>query len=258
MRDITFDRSLYSINTATLGFKTDLEKIINMCAKREIGWISPWRSELEKNNINDISNLLKKKKIKVSSLCRSSYYTASTKEARLKAIDDNKKWLHIAEKLNASCYMQVVGSLYAGEKNLALVREQVKEGINSLLETSFNTGVPISIEPLHPMTCGDRLGVTVDVYHTWWDASLFEQVKRAGNRIHAYHVSDWKLNTCDLVNDRGMPGEGCIDLKQIRNQVESCGYTGPVEIEVFSKDFWWKKSTEEILDACISTISKYC
>jgi sugar phosphate isomerase/epimerase len=281
MRDISANPELYSINTGTLGYKDPLEKIIELCSQKGIGWISPWRAEIAKTNIDDIAKLLKEKNIKVSSLCRSTYYTAKTKQERLDAIEENRQALYQAEKIKASCYMQVVGSLSPGEKDLEIAREQVKEGIYSLLNTSKDTGVAIAIEPLHPMTCGDRscittlkealdlcddldpthkynLGVAVDVYHTWWDAALYEQIKRAGKRILAYHVSDWKLNTHDLVNDRGMPGEGCINLKKIRDAVEAQGYSGPVEIEVFSKDNWWQKSCEEILDTSIATISKYC
>ena len=283
MRNIANRPDLFCINTGTLGYQFAIEDTIKACGELGIGWISPWRSELEGKDLKKIKEILDDNNVKVSSLCRSTYYTAPTQELRQKAIDENKRALDMAAQLDATCYMQVVGSLYPGLKDLSVARAQVKEGIAQMLEHSKDVGVPLTIEPLHPMTTGDRscvttlkeaidlseeldptgkyhLGVTIDVYHVWWDAALFEQIKRAGDlkRILAFHVSDWKLDTADLVNDRGMPGEGCIDIKAIRNQVEQTGFDGPVEIEVFSKEHWWKKSLNEILSASILRISKYC
>ena len=156
-----------------------------------------------------------------------------------------------------------------------------KEGIFNILEHSKEVGVSIAIEPLHPMTCGDRscitslrealdlcdeldpyqdfnLGVVVDVYHVWWDAYILEQIKRASSRILSFHVSDWLLTTSDLVNDRGMPGEGCIDIKYLRKSVEEAGFSGPIELEVFSSKNWWNLPLSELLDICVRRISEYC
>ncbi len=65
------------------------------------------------------------------------------------------------------------------------------------------------------------LGVAVDVYHVWWDPDLASQILRAGKRILAFHVSDWLVPTTDLVNDRGMPGDGVINIPSIRRLVET-------------------------------------
>lgn len=281
MRDISDKPELFSINTGCLGYREPIEKIIKACSERSVGYISPWRREIEQKNLNEIRKLLDDSNVKVNSLCRSSYYTGSDKKQRILAVEDNKRALDDAAILGASSYVQVVGSLYEGEKNLQEVRQQVKDGIALLLEHSKEVGVSIAIEPLHPMTCGDRscitslrealdlcdeldpngdykLGVVVDVYHVWWDAFIFEQIKRAKNRILAFHTSDWLLNTSDLVNDRGMPGDGCINIKQLRSAVEDVGYSGPIELEVFSSNNWWNVSFEDLLDTCVRRISRYC
>ncbi len=94
--------------------------------------------------------------------------------------------------------------------------------------------MPLAIEPLHPMYAADRacvntlahaldlcdalgdgLGVAYDVYHLWWDPDLSRQTARAGKRILTYHVCDWLVPTKDLLLDRGMPGDGIIDLRGI-------------------------------------------
>lgn len=281
MRDLTDKPELYSINTATLGFHSSLAEIIDACAQRGIGGIAPWRRELEGHNLQDISRQLKANNISVSGLCRSTYYTAPTQSERQAAIDENRRALDVAAELNARCYMQVVGGLPAGSKDLAEARQQVMDGIRQLLPHSREVGIPIALEPLHPMTAADRsclstlrqaldwcdeldpngqygLGVAVDVYHLWWDPELFSQIARAGKRILAFHVSDWLVPTVDLVNDRGMPGDGVIDIRAIRQQVESAGYSGLVELEIFSSANWWTKDRDLILDTSIERISQYC
>ncbi|HCP1013364.1 TPA: sugar phosphate isomerase/epimerase [Escherichia coli] len=225
MRDLLQRPDLFSINTATLGYKTPLPAIIDACAARGIGAIAPWRRELQSEDLQQIARQLAASNMNVSGLCRSTYYTAPTLAERKLAIDDNRRALDDAAVLNAACYMQVVGGLPMGTKDLYEAREQVKQGIRQLLPHSKEVGVPIALEPLHPMTAADRsclctlrqaldwcdeldpdgefgLGVAVDVYHVWWDPDLASQILRAGKRILAFHVSDWLVPTTDLVNDR--------------------------------------------------------
>ena len=84
------------------------------------------------------------------------------------------------------------------------------------------------------------VGIAVDVYHLWWDPALEAEIKRSGKAgtLFAYHVCDWKTPTEDLLLDRGLPGEGCIDLRSIRGWVAEAGFDGFIEVEVFSKKHW--------------------
>jgi sugar phosphate isomerase/epimerase len=89
------------------------------------------------------------------------------------------------------------------------------------------------------MVGDENLGIAIDVYHVWWDGMLAESCKRAGQRITGYHLCDWLKNTSDMLLDRGMMGDGVADLKSSRRAVESAGYEGACEVEVFSRDLWW-------------------
>ena len=171
----------------------------------------------------------------------------------------------------------------AAHKDIALARDQVEDGIAELLDyarTARSGGLPLAIEPLHPMYAADRacintleqaldlcdaldpsgksgqpaaLGVAVDVYHVWWDPKLQQQIERAGaSRLHAFHVCDWLTPTTDLLNDRGMMGDGVIDIPKIRSWVEQQGFGGYSEVEIFSVNNWWQRTTEEILATCIA------
>ncbi|WP_058912547.1 sugar phosphate isomerase/epimerase family protein [Entomohabitans teleogrylli] len=280
MRNLLQRPDLYSINTATLGFNSPLPAIIDACAQRGIGAIAPWRRELENQHLPDIARQLAANNMAVSGLCRSSYYTAPTLAERRRAIADNQRALDDAAQLNAACYIQVVGGLAQGSKDLDEARNQVKEGIRQLLPHSRAVGVPLALEPLHPMTTADRsclctlrqaldwcdeldpdgefgLGVAVDVYHVWWDPDLASQIRRAGKRILAFHVSDWLVPTNDLVNGRGMPGDGVIDIPAIRQWVENTGFNGAIELEIFSS-YWWQKDINHILDISVDRIAHYC
>jgi sugar phosphate isomerase/epimerase len=90
----------------------------------------------------------------------------------------------------------------------------------------------------------------------WWDPKLEAQIACAGKeRLTAYHICDWLNPTRDLLNDRGMMGDGVIELKKVRALVEAAGYTGFAEIEIFS-DRWWALSADDVLDTCIARYRK--
>jgi sugar phosphate isomerase/epimerase len=152
----------------------------------------------------------------------------------------------------------------------------VHDGIAALLPYARQASMPLAIEPLHPMFAADRAcvntlgqaldlcdelgegaGVAVDVYHVWWDPDLARQIARAGRRIVAYHVNDWLVPTTDLLLDRGMMGDGVIDLRTVRAQVEAAGYTGHCEVEILSANNWWKRDPDEVLRVCIERHQKF-
>jgi sugar phosphate isomerase/epimerase len=196
-------------------------------------------------------------------------FPASDKAGREAAIRDNLKAIDDAATIGAQCLVLVVGGLPAGSKDLAGAREQVLEGIAAILPAARTAMVPLAIEPLHPMYAADRacvntmrqaldlcevlgngVGVAVDVYHVWWDPKLRQQIFRAGEerRLFAYHICDWLVPTTDLLLDRGMMGDGVIDLPKIRGWVEEAGYAGFHEVEIFSAGNWWKRDPDEVLE----------
>ncbi|MCG8478915.1 MAG: TIM barrel protein, partial [Spirochaetales bacterium] len=96
----------------------------------------------------------------------------------------------------------------------------------------------------------DQVCSVVDVYHLWWDPDLEGQIQRAGDAgvLGAFHVCDWRVPTEHMLLDRGLMGEGCIDIRQIRGWVERAGFDGLIEVEIFSERYW-KLDQEEWLAA---------
>jgi sugar phosphate isomerase/epimerase len=54
-----------------------------------------------------------------------------------------------------------------------------------------------------------------------------------------------------MLLDRGMMGDGVIDLPYIRSLVQKAGYHGYTEVEIFSVADWWRRPGHEVLRICI-------
>jgi sugar phosphate isomerase/epimerase len=263
-----------SINTATLGHRSPIEVVIERVARHGFGAIAPWRRDLAGLDAGSVGRRIRDAGLTISGYCRGTYFPASTRKECEKNVQDNQRALDEAAELGAPCFVLVVGSMPTGQKGLRAARDQVAEGIADLLVHARRVGVNLAIEPLHPMYAGDRscvtsleealtlcealdpertggLGLAIDVYHVWWDWRLKEHIAAAGaaGRIEVFHVCDWLRETFDLLLDRGMMGEGVIDLRDIRRDIEAAGYSGLVEVEVFSRR-WWSMPEDDILIAC--------
>lgn len=284
MRDFSQDHAWLSINTATVrksrGQDLPLTDILDACARHGIQAISPWRDQVAAVGLKTISAQVKSLGLKLSGYCRGGMFPAVDAAGLQAARDDNRRAVDEACELGAPCLVLVVGGLpgaLAGKalhKDIAHAREQVNDGIAELLVYAKANGMPLAIEPLHPMFAADRacintmeqaldvcdaldpektgaLGVAVDVYHVWWDPKLQAQIERAGkNRLLAFHVCDWLTPTTDLLNDRGMMGDGVIDIPRIRGWVEAQGFAGFSEVEIFSTGNWWKRGHDEVIKTC--------
>jgi len=275
------DPALLSINTATVRAQWSLPDIIAALARHGIRGISPWRDQVAAAGLDDTARRIRDAGLTVTGLCRGGMFPAPDRDGRRAANDDNRRAVDEALTLGARCLVLVVGGLPKdprGEivsRDLAGAREMVRDGLGLLYEYAHGAGMPLAIEPLHPMYAADRacvntmaqanalcdelapdgangLGIAVDVYHVWWDPLLRAEIIRAGerNRLFAYHICDWLVPTRDLLNDRGMMGDGVIDLPLIRGWMEAAGYRGLHEVEIFSAQDWWKRDGDEVLLTC--------
>ena len=272
VRELSHHLNSCSINTATLGFQAPIGPVVEAVAKAGIGMISPWRREIEGHDVKAIARHMRDAGLALSGYCRSTYIPAATKQEFRASIDANKRALDDAVVLGAPALVMVVGSLPAGSKSLNAARQQVKEACSELAEYGRGLDVKLALEPLHPVYAADRscltllsealdwcdeiaspwVGVAIDCYHVWWDPNLKRDIARAGRdkRILAFHVCDWLVPTTDILNDRGMMGEGVIDIPAIRATVEASGYDGAVEVEIFSSTNWWKREMHDTLAVC--------
>lgn len=220
--------------------------------------ITVWRDALIDRDPARTGAMLREQGLQIVSLCRGGFFPAQTQAGRIKAIDDNRRAIEEAHALGAPHVVLVCGAV----PGLPLIeaRQQIAEGIAALLPDCAAAGVKLAIEPLHPMYADSRsaintlgqandlaeqldspwIGVAIDVYHVWWDPALEREIARASRlgKIFAYHVCDWRTPTADLLLDRGLMGEGCIPLRQIRSWIEATGFDGFNEVEIFSNRHW--------------------
>lgn len=273
------DTSSLSLNTATVRRQWTLPQIVDACVRHGIATISPWRDQVAEIGLKESTRRIRDAGLALSGYCRGGMFPATDGSGRRAALDDNRRAVDEALALGAPLLILVVGGLPKDgdgkivSKDLAGAREMVRDGIGELLEYARPAGMPLAIEPMHPMYAADRacvntmaqandlcdelgpgVGIAVDVYHVWWDPGLRREIERAGgaspSRLLAYHISDWLVPTTDLLLDRGMMGDGVIDLPRIRSWMEAAGYRGAHEVEIFSAGNWWKRDPDEVLATC--------
>lgn len=262
-----------SLNLATVREQWTVIEAAAACACFGIRAVDPWRDQVARVGLTEAVKAIKDNGLQVSGYCRGGMFPAATAAERQAAIDDNKRAIDEAAALGAQCLVFVVGGLAKGSRDLPAARQMVANGLAAILPHARACKVPLAIEPLHPMYAADRscvntlaqaldlcdllgegTGVAIDVYHVWWDPELERQIARAGaaNRILAYHICDWLVPTRDLLLDRGMMGDGVIDLPRIRGLIEQAGYRGFTEIEIFSANDWWRRPGDEVVRTCIA------
>ena len=255
-----------SLNTATVREQWSFRECVEGCVRHGIGGISPWRDKLQQAGLSEAERIIRDSGLAVSGVCRGGWFTADGTLTDA-VIDDNRRAVDEAAAIGSACLVMVVGGLPTGSRNLEGARSLVEEGLARTVDYARTVNMPIAIEPLHPMYAADRscvstlsqaldicdqigpgIGVALDVYHVWWDPDLAKQIKRAGRlRLLAFHICDWLVPTRNLLTDRGMMGDGVIDISGIRALVEGEGFDGLCEVEIFSAEHWWQRDPDEVL-----------
>lgn len=245
-----------------------VEEAARHYAEAGISGITVWRDTLQGRDIRQTGQLLRDHNLAIVSLCRGGFFPAADQKGRQAAIDDNRRAIDEAEALGAPLIVLVCGAVPG--QPLAESRKQIRDGIAAVLPQAEAAGVKLAIEPLHPMYADSRsavntlcqandlaeelnspwVGVAVDVYHLWWDPDLEQQIYRCGKggNLSAFHVCDWRTPTEDLLLDRGLMGEGCINLREIRSWVEEAGFKGFIEVEIFSNRHWARDQHQFLAD----------
>jgi sugar phosphate isomerase/epimerase len=226
--------------------------------------ITVWRDALATAGIKESVRILALSGLKVVSLCRGGFFPATDEVDRRHALDDNRRAIDEAAAIGAPLVVLVCGAVPG--MPLREARKQIEASIAALIPHARQAGVKLAIEPLHPMYADTRsavvtvsqandmverlaspqVGVTIDVYHTWWDDRLESEIARSGRlgAIFSFHVCDWRTPLRDILNDRGLMGEGCIPVRQIRSWVERAGFDGMIEMEIFSNQYWQENQRE--------------
>jgi sugar phosphate isomerase/epimerase len=253
-----------------------LEQAIEKYLLSGIRGISVWRSALEGKDLQECDRLLKVSGLEVVSLVRGGFFTGTSQKDRSRALDENKRAIVEARSIQAGMLVLVCGA--TPSQSLEKSRGQIQSALEKLIPYAEEHRVRLALEPLHPMYADTRsaintlrqanefaeyfsspwLGVALDVYHVWWDPDLEEQIRRCAGHDHLYavHLCDWKSPTLDMLNDRGIMGEGIIGIQKIIDWVEKVKYKGFYEVEIFS-DLYWMMDQDEFLEKIIEAYLRY-
>jgi sugar phosphate isomerase/epimerase len=247
-----------SLNQATVN-RLEVPEAVELCARHEIPAIGLWREHVARAGLPAAAAAVRAAGLSVSSLCRGGFFTHADPAARKAAIADNKAAIAEATALGTNALVLVSGGLVPGSRDIGLSRRMIADAIAELVPVAQASGVRLGIEALHPVFAADRcvitrlgealdlaltfpadaVGVVVDTYHLWWDASLLSDIARAGERIVSYQVCDWILPLpADTLLGRGHVGDGYIDFPPITAAVAAAGYAGPIEVEIFNEAIW--------------------
>jgi sugar phosphate isomerase/epimerase len=267
------DISRLSLNQITTN-SWNVREAVEGCVRAGIPSIGLWRDKVSAYGLSNSKRVVAEAGLTVSSLCRGGWFPAATQAERQARIDDNRRAIEETAELGTATLVLVCGP--APDRDIAAARLMVEEAISILLPDAIASGVKLGIEPLHPMFAGDRsvivtlaeanrliehfqsaaLGVVIDVYHVWWDPDIIPQIQKAAGHILGFHVSDWPIPLPDTLMGRGMMGDGIIDLRHLRTQVDAAGYTGPIEVEIFNRTIW-DSPGDEVLSLVVERYLKH-
>lgn len=257
---------IHSITTKPWDISVALQKY----ADKGVGGITVWRDTFNRHSPDFVGRIIRESGLEAVSLCRGGFFPSIDRKQREIAIKDNLQAIDEAVSIGAPMVVLVPGA--DPGQSLKDSRDQIRTGIEAILPYAEKAGVNLAVEPLHPVYADTRsaintmkqandlvgyfnspfLGVAVDVYHVWWDSDLEHEIARCGksNKLFAFHICDWKTPTIDILNDRGIMGEGCIDIPAIRTMMKNAGFHGYDEVEIFSR-IWWESDQDEYLKKII-------
>ncbi|MFJ6236588.1 sugar phosphate isomerase/epimerase family protein [Streptomyces griseus] len=272
--------SRLSINQETVK-QWSLPELAEGCVKAGVGKVGLWRAPVQAYGVERTAGLLSDAGLAVTSLCRGGFFAALDPADRARALDDNRAAIDEAAALSTDTLVLVSGGLPPGSRDLHGARERVADALAELAPYAATRGVRLAIEPLHPMYAADRcvvstlgqaldlaerfpaeqVGVVVDTYHLWWDDRAPAEIARAGagGRIHSFQLADWITPLpAGVLLGRGQLGDGSVDFRAFRRQVEAAGFDGPIEVEIFNEALWARDGAEVLAEVAERYVQHAC
>ena len=264
------------MNQATVP-RWSTKELLEGCARAGYGGAGLWRHRLEGADLPQLANLAASAGVQISSLCRGGFFLVNEPGRTAERAADNRRAVDEACALGATALVLVCGP--APDRDLAAARRAVADAITELAAYAGTVGMPLAIEPMHPLYCADRsvvvtldqalsmaktaagasgsvVGVMLDSYHLWWDPVLEASIAKAAGRILGLQLADWVVPLSDPLNGRGMPGDGSVDFRSFRRVVEQAGYAGLAEVEIFNPVIW-EQNPVEVLEVAAARYKEH-
>ena len=262
------DETRLAIHQITFGHQRSFRECVEVLARHGVHRTAVWRDKLREVGVEEGARILRDNGMRVTGLSVGGLATSPDPVVWRAEVDENRRVLEEAVTIGADHVVTITGGLADGSTDLDGARNRFLKALEQMARDARGSGVKVGLEPLHPMMCGFRsvlcsleqaiswcdrigddenVGIVVDTYTVWWDPNVRRDIEAAGSRICAFHVNDWLPDTRDLRLDRGMPGDGLINIPAIRQVVEGSGYRGACEVEIFSARDWWRRDPDEVV-----------
>lgn len=248
----------FAINKITLN-ELSYEQAVEACARHGFAGITPWLDDLKHLTPAQARKVADDAGVSIAGFCNAGLFALHGKGGMDNAVDAARHSIDYAAEFGATTIVTVVGGLLPDSKSIPDARKFAFDGMVRIAEHASNTPVRLALEPLHPMYTPDwsmvgslsdandwcdrldnGVGLTVDAYHVWWDPDFEVEIARAASagRLLSFHISDWLVPTGHMLLDRGMPGDGVIDLTAMWQTMTNAGYGDYIEVEIFSERLW--------------------
>lgn len=247
--------SVNQITTSNLG----MAEAVDLYARSGVAGISLWEDRVRDFGLERTRALVRDAGLVVSGFCLVGLFSRGGRAARGARLEAARASIDLAAALGAPSAVTVVGGLLPETKDIADARRYCFDALAEVCDHARAAGLPLALEPLHPMYAPDwsvlntlaqandwcdrlgaGVGVAIDTYHSWWDPDLEAGIRAAGDggRLLTVHVNDWLMETESLLLDRGLPGEGVINLPWFIDRLRAAGYDDWIEVEIFSNKLW--------------------
>jgi sugar phosphate isomerase/epimerase len=264
-REVAWMRRL-SINHLTTP-RWSLEEDLERYADEGVSGIGINWQKLNDDAIPRDVERIRDAKLGVSSVGWSGGFTGGTGLTFREAMFDARRKLRIARQVSAGSLLVITGPQATHIRSHAA--RLTADALSELCDAAVDSNVRIAVQPmdrlfrrgwsfLHTLEetlelldrvgC-QRAGICFGTYHLWQEPGLTKLVREVASRISLVQLSDWREPPrCE--NDRALPGDGCIPLKEIVRSLEEAGYDGWYELELWSRDLW-KQDHLDLIQTCV-------
>ncbi len=252
----------------TTTLRLPLEEELPLCHQAGIPGIGLSHLKLEELSVAEIVSELRGSQVQVSSVGVVGGFAKLYEHTYEDAIVQGLRLIHLAEAVRAPVVTVVAGPIAGHIRKQA--RRLLVDGLEELLPVAQACGVRLALQPMSPLFTewsflhtldsamsvvqefrSSHLGLAFGTYHLGHEKNLLQRIEALSPWIASVQLSDWVQT--GSVSDRRLPGEGVLPLTEIVSAIESTGYHGWYELEVWSRDLW-KLDAETLMDRCLQSL----
>jgi sugar phosphate isomerase/epimerase len=245
--------ALLSINEVTT-FRWSFEEDVERYAAADVPAIGVWRQKLSDCGEEKAVELLKAKRLKVSTLLWAGGFTGSDGRTFRDSVDDGLDAVRQAALLGAACLVVYSGGRAGHTHNHA--RRLFRDALKELTAAAREANVVLAVEPMHTGCAADwtflttvddtlavldqaedpaRVKLVFDTYHLGFHPRIAARIGEFVDRIALVQLGDGR-DQPDGEQNRCRLGEGKVPLAEIVSALRAAGYNGYYDVELIGEE----------------------